>query len=473
LFFILSQYIIMNLSNFSPSDTELKLPRKTKKKGLTIKTSPSPPRSGLTIQTSPERFMPSKSGLDIETNALSSPRFAPLTSGLAIDISPPRFAIPMGTSPPISSLMTLGNLSPEHEIIMTPAKKSIEIKKYTKIFKEMAKNDNKPIMVTNPKNHTEKIELYKLFKAISKSLLSGGEYIFKEGYDKTVPILGSTRRTRKYDGVYAKGKGKGKTYSITANAYNNGPTEFTKQTCLSMSNSDYVKGFVSILHEICLMYYASELNKHRHLFQEEKDAGEQKLVVIPELYKIEILRDDGMECINIHMEKLEVKQKATTRLEPTFNKWNGITTQIFQYFRHHNLAHLDTNPNNVFLTTNGKLAIIDFGESILPDTEVNLRQAKPTGYLKTGNTMAGYNEWLRGRKTGFDGMEGFHDPDDYWGGGSQQGSNERSGGSQQRDPRGGSMSAWSNERSGGGERSKTKTQKQRIKILRKTVSKRK
>jgi thiamine kinase-like enzyme len=96
------------------------------------------------------------------------------------------------------------------------------------------------------------------------------------------------------------------------------------------------------------------------------------------------------------MEKIEEKKpKAAMRLEPRFNKWNGITTQMFQYFKDHNLAHLDTNPNNVFFTTDGKLAIIDFGESILPDTEVNLRQAKPTGYLKTGNTMAEYNEWLQ------------------------------------------------------------------------------
>lgn len=405
----------MKLGNFSPIETGSKMTRKPKK-------------PMLTIETSPTRFMPSKSGLAIETSPLSSPKsqlksglaietsptkFAPLTSGLAIDISPPRFAIPMGTSPPISSLMTLGNLSSEHETIMTPTQKISEMKKYAKIFKEMSKD----IMVTNPKNHSEKIELYKLFKAISTGLFKGGKYIFKEGYDKTVPNLGSTRRPRKYDGVYRKGEGK--TYNITSNAYNNGPTEFTKQTCLSVFKTDYVKGFVSIVHEICLMYYAHELNKHRHLFQEEKDAGEQKLVVIPEIYKIELLvQDDGTDCINIHMEKIEEKKpKATMRLEPKFNKWNGIITQMFQYFRDHNLAHLDTNSNNVFFTTDGKLAIIDFGESILPDTEVNLRQAKPTGYLKTGNTMAGYNEWLQGRKTGVDGIEGFHDPDDYWGGG--------------------------------------------------------
>jgi hypothetical protein len=440
----------MKLGNFSPIDTGSKMTRKPKKPILSIETGPeSPPRfmpskSGLAIETSPlssPKFAPSKSGLAIETNTLSSPRFAPSTSGLTIDISPPRFAIPMGTSPP---LMTLGNLSPEHETIMTPTQKISEMKKYAKIFKEMAKD----IMVTNPKNHSEKIELYKLFNNISKSLLRGGEYIFKEGYDKTLPNLGSTRRTRKYDGVYKKGKGK--TYSITSNAYNNGPTEFTKQTCLSVFKTDYVKGFVSIVHEICLMYYAHELNKHRHLFQEEKDAGEQKLVVIPEIYKIELLvQDDGTDCINIHMEKIEEKKpKSTMRLEPKFNKWNGITTQIFQYFRDHNLAHLDTNPNNVFFTTDGKLAIIDFGESILPDTEVNLRQAKPTGYLKTGNTMAGYNEWLQGRKTGVDGIEGFHDHDDYWGGEAKRGGEEQGKG-------------------------KTKTQKQRINRLRKTKSNRK
>ena len=409
----------MKPSNFSPIESGLKMPRKTKKKGLTIETSPerfSPPKSELAIETSSPKFAPSKSGLSIKTNTLS-PRFAPLT----IDVSPPRFAIPMGTSPPISPPILLSALSPENETMMTQSEKSIEIKKYIKKFKEMAKN----IKVTNPRNNTEKIELHKLFKAISKGLLTSGEYIFKEGYDKTVKNLGSTRRTRKYDGVYATGEGK--TYSITSNAYNNGPTEFTKQTCLSVFKTDYVKGFVSIVHEICLMYYAHELNNNRHLFQEEKDAGEQKLVSIPEIYKIELLvQDDGMDCINIHMEKIEEKKpKATMRLEPRFNKWNGIITQIFQYFRDHNLAHLDTNPNNVFFTTDGKLAIIDFGESILPDTEVNLRQAKPTGYLKTGNTMAGYNEWLQGRKTGFDGMEGFHDPDDYWGGEAKRGSKEK------------------------------------------------
>ena len=424
----------MKLGNFSPIETGSKITRKKKEMGLTIKTTPSPPR-----------FAPSTSGLAIETSPNSPPRFMPLKSGLEIEISPPRLSIPMGTSPPLRSpplSLALGNLSPEDETIMRPAKKSVEIKKYAKIFKEIAKNGNKPIMVTNPQNHSEKIELYKLLNSISKALLKGGEYIFKEGYDKTVPNLGSTRRPRKYDGVYTKGEGK--TYSITSNAYNNGPTEFTKQTCLSLFKTDYVKGFVSILHEICLMYYAHELNKHRHLFQEEKDAGEHKLVVIPEIFKIELLvQDNGMDCINIHMEKIEEKKpKAAMRLEPRFNKWNGITTQIFQYFRDHNLAHLDTNPNNVFFTTDGKLAIIDFGESILPDTEVNLRQAKPTGYLKTENTMVGYNEWLQGRKTGFDGMEGFHDPDDYWGGEAKR----------------------------GGE---AKTQKQRIKRLRKTVSKRK
>ena len=414
----------MKPGNFSPIETGSKMTRKTKKPMLTIETG----------KESPPKFVPSKSGLAIETFSPKSPGFMPSKSGLEIEISPPRFAIPIGTSPPlrsllhaslvdpprgstsreppISSLMTLGNLSPEHETIMTPRQKISEMKKYAKIFKEMSKD----IMVTNPQNHSEKIELYKLFKAISTGLFKGGKYIFKEGYDKTIPNLGSTRRPRKYDGVYTKGEGK--TYSITRNAYNNGPTEFTKQTCLSLFKPDYVKGFVSIVHEICLMYYAHELNKHRHLFKEEKDAGEQKLVVIPEIYKIELLvQDDGTDCINIHMEKIEEKKpKAAMRLEPRFNKWNGITTQIFQYFRDHNLAHLDTNPNNVFFTTDGKLAIIDFGESILPDTEVNLRQAKPTGYLKTGNTMAGYNEWLQGRKTGFDGMEGFHDPDDYWGG---------------------------------------------------------
>lgn len=426
----------MKLGNFSPIETGSKMTRKPKKPILTIETGQeSPPRfvpsrSGLAIETfSPKSQF--KSGLAIET---SPTKFMPSRSGLEIEISPPRFAIPMGTSPPPS--LAFGNLSPEHETIISPTQKISEIKKYEKIFKEMAKD----IMVTNPQNHSEKIELYKLFKAISTGLLKGGKYIFKEGYDKTVPNLGSTRRPRKYDGVYAKGEGK--TYRITSNAYNNGPTEFTKQTCLSLFKKDYVKGFVSIVHEICLTYYAHELNKHRRLFQEEKDAGEQKLVVIPEIYKIELLvQDDGTDCINIHMEKIEEKKpKAAMRLEPRFNKWNGIITQMFQYFRDHNLAHLDTNPNNVFFTTDGKLAIIDFGESILPDTEVNLRQAKPTGYLKTGNTMAGYNEWLQGRKTGVDGMEGFHDPDDYWGGEVKRG---------------------------------CKTRKQRIMRLRKTMSRRK
>ena len=109
----------MEPRNFSPIETGSKMIRKTKKPMLTIETG----------NESPPKFVPSKSGLAIETfSPKSPPRFMPLKSGLEIEISPPRFAIPMGTSPPISSLMTLGNLSPEHETIISPTQKISEIK---------------------------------------------------------------------------------------------------------------------------------------------------------------------------------------------------------------------------------------------------------------------------------------------------------------------------------------------------------
>ena len=410
--------------------------------GLKIETTAfpklSPRKTGLKIDTTAfPKFSPRKTGLKIDTT-----EFKPKTSGLRIQTpSPPRYEIPMGTSPPIqpiniSALSPQGNLgslsalSPQgnlgslsglspNEDLITPASKRDEIKKYTKIFKRMSMIGDKEIIVVNPKNHREKIPLYKLFHNISTSLLTIGEYAFKDGYSTTIPIPQVGKIPRKYDGIHniSNNMYEGNAYNVTSNAYHAGSDEFIKQTCLSMFKKDYVNGFVSIVHETCLLYYARELNRTRHLFKEEEKRGE-KLVVIPEIYKVELEPQDGIDCMKIYMEKIETQPKTPMQKEKSFKKWDGITTQIFQYFREHNLAHLDTNPNNVFHTTDKKLAIIDFGESILPDTEINLRQAKPTGYLKTGNTIDTYNEWLNGRKTKDNGMEIFHDHEDYWGGGS-------------------------------------------------------
>lgn len=378
----------------------------------------SPREPGLKID------IPRTRGLKIETS-LPPIKTGMKISGLRIQTpSPPRYEIPMGTSPPIGALSPQGNLgnlsglSPNEELI-TPASKRDEIKKYTKIFKRMSMIGDKEIIVVNPKNHKEKIPLYKLFHNISTSLLTINEYVFKDGYSTRIPISQVGKIPRKYDGIHniSNNMHEGNAYVVTSNAYQAGPAEFIKQTCLSMFKKDYVNGFVSIVHEICLLYYAHELNRTRHLFKEEEKRGE-KLVVIPEIYKIELDTQDGIDCMKIYMEKIETQPKIPMQKEKSFKKWNGIIMQIFQYFREHNLAHLDTNPNNVFHTTDKKLAIIDFGESILPDTEINLRQAKPTGYLKTGNTIDTYNEWLNGRKTKDNGIEIFHDHEDYWGGGS-------------------------------------------------------
>lgn len=144
-------------------------------------------------------------------------------------------------------------------------------------------------------------------------------------------------------------------------------------------------------------------------------------IVIPKLYKISLEKKldtnntDKINCISIYMQNINkyeistkiIKNNIIKDIDNTFfDKWNPIINGVFGYFEENNLAHYDTAYKNVFfINENGKssiddikLAIIDFGESIMPHTEKNIRTPEDSGYCKIDITLEDFKKWINGKK---------------------------------------------------------------------------
>jgi len=292
-----------------------------------------------------------------------------------------------------------------------------------------------PIMVPNPENPREEITLGNLCLDIYNQLKTNGIYKFDTHFE--IPDVNLNRYSpnqRKYAGVYSKNPNPivraQYSYTITNfNIYREIHDVIVKQVCLHDTDSifvnDIINGFVSTLHEICLLYYAYILIENSRY---------SELVKVPRILCVELKKttfqtgrsNDDYDCINIYMENIP---NINTEIIPTvnidfFKHWNPIINSVFQYFYENNLAHLDTKSNNIYFTGTPeelKLAIIDFGESILPETEQQLlRNAKMDGYYKNMTTLAQFQDWLKHNITNFNGTTYVDStsitPNEFWGG---------------------------------------------------------
>ena len=145
-------------------------------------------------------------------------------------------------------------------------------------------------------------------------------------------------------------------------------------------------------------------------------------VTIPKIYKVayETPADSLGKCIVIYMQYLPKYELNEAQITPAFfRKWGPIIKGVFGYFLENNLAHFDTSPSNVYFTNQTpdgklKLCIIDFGESIMPQTEGSLvsRRAQYTGILKK-QTFEEFKTWID-KKQMLDVLK--HTSNDLWGG---------------------------------------------------------
>lgn len=313
------------------------------------------------------------------------------------------------------------------------------LKNYIDIFKENSKLNNDDIVVPNPINKSNTIKLGDLFETICNELIKSPsnneplEYIFENiiinnTFDRKI------FSRRDYSGVYELVDNSGKStkkYDITSSTTHINHDIIKKEVCIlydsddSSTNVNYIKGFVSILHEVCMQYYAYTL-----LYASEyKD-----FIVIPKLYKISLEKKldtnnmDKINCISIYMQNINkyeisntiIKNKIIENIDNTFNKWNPRINGVFGYFEKNNLAHYDTAYKNVFFINEKgktsiddiKLAIIDFGESIMPHTEKNIRIPEDSGYCKINITLEDFKKWMNGKK--INDCLGNISP--YWGG---------------------------------------------------------
>jgi len=152
--------------------------------------------------------------------------------------------------------------------------------------------------------------------------------------------------------------------------------------------------YAKILKEIVLQIYAEKLT-YRHSYAK-----------VPKIYGVSKREKDGVTFISIFMEfleKVEIDSKE-------FGKWARRIPDILENFADHGLYHLDTAHRNVYFTTEGKLAIIDFGEAKninnIPREERGFifEEGQSTGYpvkpISDETTDEGmFENWINGRYT--------------------------------------------------------------------------
>ncbi len=269
------------------------------------------------------------------------------------------------------------------------------IRNYYQEFKEKTKE----IKVINPQNNSQKIPLGELFEIICESLLQSDKYTFLQNgkYDDKYKLLKS-QRVRKFNGVYNVDYNS--TYTIVSSQIYISKNEkiINKNVCLYRRDINaYAKGFVSIIHEVCCQYYAYNMIKNDEYFT--------NFIKIPKLYKVSIQHNENdVDCISIYMKNLPFynlhKSDITTDF---FNKWNPRINAVFSYLLANNLKHNDTAYRNLYFTGSNinklRLAIIDFGEAVFPDTEskdLYGREEQSTGYVKYGD-FNDFKDWIEGR----------------------------------------------------------------------------
>ena len=259
------------------------------------------------------------------------------------------------------------------------------------------------IIVQNPglDDHSD-ITVGTLFSNIHDELKQNAVYNFETGFEHAIDLNNAQLQGVKQR-PHANFLPNKKAYLFsTSNIYKRADKKPTiiKQYCLAHINDvdAYVQGYLSIIHEVCMQYYARQLVMN----------SINNNVVVPQLYGIKLttarIDDNDHTCIDIYMEKLPDTNITSDNIETIitpefFNMWNPIITNTFNNFVDNHLLHLDTASRNVyFATINGirKLVVIDFGESLLDFEKTILkRPSQATGYKIGGYTdIAEFKKWV-------------------------------------------------------------------------------
>ncbi len=114
------------------------------------------------------------------------------------------------------------------------------------------------------------------------------------------------------------------------------------------NNEDIQKYLENIANEIFMQEKAYALIKN--------SPNWDKRVAIPYISNYESTYDDKYISIKIYMEYLPIST-------PVDITWANTINDIFTYLEENGIYHLDTHPGNMYITSENKLAIIDFGES--------------------------------------------------------------------------------------------------------------
>lgn len=150
-----------------------------------------------------------------------------------------------------------------------------------------------------------------------------------------------------------------------------------------------IERLMLVIREIVMQLYGYYLNSIRPLTETETTV-DTNLVIIPKIYYVQRKGDFIFVC----MENIPSLQNEAEYL--TYEKWNPIIQSVFRWFESQQLYHHDTAHRNVFLSSSGKLAVIDFGEAYveLPHMKQEHKTGfQPKGYLKT-QTKDDFKRWI-------------------------------------------------------------------------------
>jgi len=163
-----------------------------------------------------------------------------------------------------------------------------------------------------------------------------------------------------------------------------------KRIGIDNNSSHFNDLYVKILKEIVLQIYAYNLIDNSKF---------KKIVEVPMVYGVSKSEEEGITYINIFMKYLE--KIEVTNLKEKWREWNEQIKTIFEYFARNGLYHLDSGYRNVYFTTEGKLAIIDFGEAKNdePNNETIFEFGQPSGYPIVDVDLSNFTRWFNGEKT--------------------------------------------------------------------------
>jgi len=139
-----------------------------------------------------------------------------------------------------------------------------------------------------------------------------------------------------------------------------------------------------VIREIVTQLYGYYLNSIRTLIPEEN------LVIIPKIYYVQ--------------RKGNIPSHQNEEKYLTYETWNPIIQNLFSFFEKNKLYHHDTAHRNVFLSSDGKLAVIDFGEAYIELDGMQPQHKtgfQPKGYLKE-QTNDNFDKWFTDAYPTFD-----------------------------------------------------------------------